>query len=125
VNVMPHMHKLGTRFTASFAEGPLDGKAFLDSKGYDPDNGVVMQYDPAIDLSQGMTDEERAAQPLGGTGASFSCTWRNTLDKKIVEGVGDNEMCMMFGYAYPPEAAYSVRVHHDVQKCVFATPPTE
>jgi hypothetical protein len=32
-----------------------------------------------------------------GDGFSFSCTWKNTFDKPIVEGVGDDEMCMMFG----------------------------
>ena len=94
VNLLPHMHKLGTAFTAEFMGGPLDGRRFLDSQGYDPDNGVIVQYDPAVDLSQ-------------GEGVRFSCTWQNTFDKTIVEGYGDNEMCMLFGYSYPAESAYS------------------
>lgn len=94
VNILPHMHRLGTSFSIDFLGGQLDGQRFLDSKGYDPDNGVLTQYDPAIDLSL-------------GDGARFSCTWNNTMDKTIVEGVGDNEMCMIFGYSWPYENNYS------------------
>jgi hypothetical protein len=60
----------------------------------------MTQYAPAIDLSQGSGGG-------GEIGATFSCSWKNTLNKEIVWGVGDNEMCMMYGYAYPPSAAYS------------------
>lgn len=107
VNVLPHMHKLGTAFQARFVGGPLDGQLFLDSPGYDPDRGVIEQYDPAVDLSQ-------------GTGASFSCTWNNTFDKTIVEGIGDNEMCILFGYAYPPENAFTTVA--DEGHCVWVAP---
>ena len=65
VFVLPHMHKLGTAFTASFLGGPLNGKEWLQSKGYDPADGVMQVFDPPIDLSQGQ-------------GSSFSCTWDNT-----------------------------------------------
>lgn len=94
VNVMPHMHSLGTAFSMEFMGGAYDGQKFLESKGYDPDNGVITQYNPAIDLSQ-------------GDGARFSCTWQNTFNKTIVEGTGDNEMCMIFGYAWPYENSYT------------------
>lgn len=95
VSVLPHMHKLGRRFSATFTGGGFDGQTFLDSKGYDPERTTIMQYEPAIDLGQ-------------GEGAKFSCSWNNTLDKPVSWGIGDNEMCVLFGYAYPPEAAYSV-----------------
>jgi len=108
VNVLPHMHKLGVAFDAAFVGGKLDGQKFLDSPGYDPDRGVLLQYDPAIDLSQ-------------GTGASFSCTWKNTLDQEIVEGIGDNEMCILFGYAYPPQSAFSALASG--AGCVYLAPP--
>lgn len=93
VDMMPHMHKLGTSFDSTFIGGPLDGQMFLDSDGYNPD-GLIMSFDPAV-----------VVQP--GDGFSFSCSWKNTFNKSIVEGVGDNEMCMMFGYAYPYESAMS------------------
>jgi hypothetical protein len=107
VNVLPHMHKLGIEFDAGVVGGPLDGQTFLKSPGYDPDKGVLTQYDPAIDLS-------------AVTGVKFSCTWRNTLGQTVVEGVGVNEMCMMFGYAYPPAAAYSALATSDA--CLMSTP---
>ena len=95
VTLMPHMHKLATGFTAGFVGGPLDGKNFLESKGYDPDRGLIMQFEPAVDTAQ-------------GEGVSFSCAWENTFDKKIVEGIGDNEMCMAFGYGYPAGKVYTL-----------------
>ena len=98
VEAMPHMHQLGTHFGARIVGGPNDGQIFLDQKGYDPD-GAIRSFDPPVDLT-------------GSEGVSFSCTWNNTFDKTIVEGIGDDEMCMLFGYAFPPENAFSV----------FATP---
>ena len=109
VNVLPHMHKLGTALTAGFLGGALDGQEFLASKGYDPVNGVIRAYDPPIDLSQ-------------GDGVTFACTWNNTLDKTITEGIGDNEMCMLFGYAWPPTATYTA-VTSEVGACVYTLPP--
>jgi hypothetical protein len=92
--LLPHMHALGTDFGAEYAGGTLDGERFLDSPGYDPERGVQRVYDPAVDLAQ-------------GAGLRFSCTWTNTYDETIVEGVGKNEMCMLFGYAWPPEHSMS------------------
>jgi len=112
VTLLPHMHGLGTSFTASYLGGELDGQRFLNSQGYDPDNGVMTLYDPSVDLS-------------GADGLSFSCTWNNTFDKTIVEGVGDNEMCMLFGYAYPHDSVYT-GFAVDEEHCVtVAVPPYE
>jgi hypothetical protein len=110
VSLLPHMHRLGKHFTGGYLGGSLDSKLFLDSKGYDPDSGVLVQYEPAVDLSQ-------------GEGATFSCTWDNTLDKTIVEGIGDNEMCMLFGYAWPPENAFTA-VATAPDACIYIAPPS-
>jgi hypothetical protein len=109
VHVLPHMHRLGVAFTASYLGGPRDGDLFLSGKGYDPDNGVMVAYDPAVRLGQ-------------GDGASFTCTWRNSLSKTIIEGLGDNEMCILFGYAYPPENAYTA-VATGPDACAVLAPP--
>jgi hypothetical protein len=95
VSVLPHMHKLGTAFRAGYLGGDRDGQLWLDSPGYDPEQTVIRQYDPAVDLSQ-------------GAGAWFSCSWHNTLDEELHYGIGDNEMCILFGYAWPVAASYSV-----------------
>ena len=110
VNVMPHMHQLGTEFFGEYMGGERDGERWLDSVGYDPDGGVITQYTPAIDLSQ-------------GDGMRFGCTWENTHDKPIVEGVGDNEMCILFGYAYPYEASYSAVATPSPGGCAMVLPP--
>jgi hypothetical protein len=49
VSALPHMHKLGTHLEAQVVGGPHDGAHFLDSKGYDPEKGVLVQYVPAVD----------------------------------------------------------------------------
>lgn len=107
VSAMPHMHKLGTRFSASFLGGPNDGKLFLDSPGYNPD-GLIYAYDPPLSTA-------------GSEGFRFGCAWDNTLGKTLKEGVGDNEMCMLFGYAYPYEQAYTA-VANDLG-CLLISPP--
>lgn len=97
VSLLPHMHGLGRRFTAAFLGGPRQGRLFLDADWGARGESDIVQFDGGVDLSQGGL----------GDGASFSCTWRNTFDKTIREGVGDNEMCILFGYAYPADSAYS------------------
>lgn len=107
---MPHMHALGTHFGAAIVGGPKDGEMFLDEKGYDPD-GAIRAFDPAVDLT-------------GSDGVRFSCTWSNTFDKVIKEGIGDDEMCMLFGYAFPATNAFSAFAEptgHCVE--VLAPPP--
>jgi hypothetical protein len=109
ISVLPHVHRLGRRFTAGFLGGAHDGQLFLDSPGYDPATGVIVAYDaPGVDLSQ-------------GDGVTFGCTWKNTLDKTVVEGIGDNEMCILFGYAWPPEDAFSTTATEG--GCVYVAPP--
>lgn len=109
VSLMPHMHKLGTRFTATAIGGAHDGELFLDSPGYNPD-GVIVGFDPPLDL----TDAD---------GFRFECTWNNTHDKTIVEGVGDDEMCMLFGYGFPYEAAMTSYAVGQSCAVVVAPPP--
>lgn len=107
VNVLPHMHQLGVSFDAAFLGGALDGQRFLQSPGYDPTSGVAQQYDPAIDLSQ-------------GKGVTMTCTWNNTTAETIVEGVGINEMCILFGYGYPLGKLYSAQVSGpESRECIY------
>jgi hypothetical protein len=110
VSAMPHMHARGTSFTAGFVGGALDGEPFLQSRGYDPENGVIFQYEPALDLSQ-------------AEGVTFSCTWRNELDKELGEGIGENEMCILMGYAWPPERTYAAAQAEGGGCAYIAVPP--
>jgi hypothetical protein len=106
VNVLPHMHHLGTGLDLSYLGGPLDGQPFLSSPGYDPSGTLQVQYTPSIDLGQ-------------GRGFTMSCSWNNTTDQTIVQGTGINEMCIVFGYAWPQPATYTALFSAgDTSQCV-------
>ncbi|MBX3131190.1 MAG: hypothetical protein KF718_31010 [Polyangiaceae bacterium] len=107
VDAMPHMHALGERFHVEYLGGARDGQAFLDKQGF-TEASDIYSYDPAVDLSQ-------------GNGFRFGCTWKNTFNKTIVEGIGDNEMCMLFGYSYPVTSAYNVVA--TAETCIPAPSP--
>jgi hypothetical protein len=115
VSALPHMHALGRRFTIGLSGGPRDGALVLDNNSYGNRGETdIRLFNPAIDLTQGGQ----------GTGARFSCTWFNTFDKEIKYGVGDNEMCILFGYAYPPENTFSAAASEDLDCiAVSATHP--
>lgn len=108
VDAMPHMHALGTRFFAGFVGGERDGELWLDDRGFDEASDIYT-YVPPIDLGQ-------------GDGIQFGCTWFNTFDKPIYDGIGDNEMCILFGYAYPAENSFSV-LAKEHGKCITVLPP--
>ena len=114
VQILPHMHGLGRRFTLSFLGGPRDGQPVLDLMNYGARGETdIRQFMPAVDLTQGGR----------GDGIRFACSWENTFDKVIEFGVGDNEMCIAFGYAYPPADAASAAASEDVD-CLPIFPPT-
>lgn len=113
VQILPHMHALGRRFTLGFLGGPRDGQPILDRMNYGVRGETdIRQFVPAVELTQGGQ----------GDGIRFSCTWENTFDKVIEFGVGDNEMCIAFGYAYPPAHAASAGASEDVD-CLPILPP--
>lgn len=114
VQILPHMHALGRRFTLGYAGGPRDGQPILDLMNYGVRGETdIRQFMPAVELSQGGR----------GDGFRFSCTWENTSDKVIEFGIGENEMCIAFGYAYPPAAAASAAASEEVD-CLPILPPT-
>lgn len=113
VQILPHMHALGRRFTLSFIGGPRDGQPILDLMNYGVRGETdIRQFAPAVELTQGGL----------GDGIRFSCAWENTFDKVIEFGVGDNEMCIAFGYAYPPQNSASAGASEDVD-CLPILPP--
>ncbi len=110
LTLLPHMHKLGRSLSAELIGGTFDGLRFLDSLGYDPENGVLAQYQPPVDFSD-------------ADGLRFSCTWQNTNDFPVFEGIGENEMCMVFGYAWPRDQAYIAVANEG--GCLFFPAPSD
>jgi hypothetical protein len=47
---------------------------------------------------------DKAVSLEGFTRIHHQCGVTNELDKPIVWGIGQNEMCTLFGYLYPPNA---------------------
>ncbi len=114
VNALAHMHQLGVGLDVGFFGGQYDRMQWFTTPGYNPNGSLQLEYQPAVDLSTG-----------NATGISMSCTWNNTTDQTVVEGVGVNEMCMIFGYGYPQTAAYSARMSpgNDPRYCARVLPP--
>ena len=37
----------------------------------------------------------------------FGCTYHNTKDTQLVYGLGEQEMCILFGYLFPREEQFA------------------
>ncbi len=79
---MPHYHSLGDRFRLELLGGERDGEAVFDHQG-EP-RGYV--FDPPVSLS-------------GAKGLTFSCGYNNPRSEEVGFGIGDQEMCVMLGFA--------------------------
>jgi hypothetical protein len=88
--IMPHYHDLGHDFRLSVSGGPDDGKMLFDLGGFGSDP-FGKAFDPPIDLSE-------------ATGLTFTCGYNNPRDVSVGWGIGDQEMCVMLGFAASPIA---------------------
>lgn len=114
VQALPHMHGLGRRFTIRLNGGPLDGYLALDNTSYGTRGDTdIRMFDPPIDLTQGGQ----------GTGAGWSCTWDNPSDTVITEGLGANEMCILFGFGYPRQNTLSAAASEKADCFTLAMSP--
>ena len=91
VSMMPHTHKLAENFTVDLTR---DGKQerVLESGPYGLGSDIHV-YDPQITLN-------------GVTSLKFECTFNNTTNHDVVYGIGENEMCILFGYIHPVKAQF-------------------
>jgi hypothetical protein len=85
--VLPHYHALGARLDVKLAGGPRDGELVFQHIGFDgqPDGRT---YDPPFDVAA-----------AGATGLSITCAFDNPRDVAVGWGIGDQEMCVMLGFA--------------------------
>ena len=83
--VLPHYHNLGHDFRVGIHGGERDGETLFELGAFTADPfGKV--FDPPIDLK-------------GAKGLDFSCTFLNTRDESVGWGIGDQEMCLLLGFA--------------------------
>jgi hypothetical protein len=87
---LPHYHELGRRFELALLGGPEGGRLLVDSQPALGEPGG-RAFDPPIDLG--------TAQ-----GVRFRCTFENPRDREVGWGIGDQEMCVMLGFAESPVA---------------------
>jgi hypothetical protein len=90
--VMPHTHKRAIAFEAELVRPDGSTEPFFRDGGFDGESEITV-FDEPVSLE-------------GFTRIRHTCTVNNDLDRPIVWGVGENEMCTLFGYMYPPEAQY-------------------
>lgn len=83
--VLPHYHYLGNYFRVSIVGGPRDGELIHSLDTFNAEaNGKALN--PALDLT-------------GATGLRLECGFGNPRDVKVGWGIGDQEMCVMLGFA--------------------------
>jgi hypothetical protein len=92
VSVMPHTHRHTTSFIADLVR---------------PDGTTLsLVNDGAIDGSTQIKVFDQPISMEGFTQVHYDCTVKNdnVPAGPIVYGIGQNEMCTLFGYLYPPSA---------------------
>ena len=90
--IMPHMHQWGTQYDVDYLRG--DGSTLVSpysKSGVEMPESDLQMYSPAISTAQ-------------ATQVRFTCEYFNPFDHQMCNGVGENEMCFLFGYVSPPEA---------------------
>jgi Copper type II ascorbate-dependent monooxygenase, C-terminal domain len=103
VSLMPHTHKLATDFTADFHEPGGDYKRVMDTGPYDAQSHIKV-YDPELSLQN-------------VSSMRYECTFNNTTDHDVVYGIGENEMCVLFGYIYPVKTQFVAYSDYQGKPC--------
>lgn len=83
--VLPHYHELGNYFQLEIVGGPRDGEELFELAGFNAEaNGQA--FNPPVDMT-------------GATGFRFTCGFDNPRAESVGWGIGDQEMCVMLGFA--------------------------
>lgn len=84
---LPHYHDQGDLFRLQLAGGPREGETVFEVSA-DLGEPWGQTFDPPIALG-----------PDGETGLTFSCGFDNPGTQEVGWGIGDQEMCVMLGFA--------------------------
>ncbi len=104
--IMPHTHQWATGFDTEF--GHATPRAFDGA----PVPGTFVSMDEPMKIydrqGTGLADSDiQVYDPPVNTDATdvvkFQCHFENTTDHDMCFGIGENEMCFLFGYMSPPE----------------------
>lgn len=104
VALMPHTH----RFAVDFVVETLAAESVVDviyqGGAFDLESDIAL-FDPPLPL-EGI-DQLR-----------YHCTFRNTSDHGIVRGIGDDEMCILFGYVTPTTSQFVGQIANEDGQCL-------
>lgn len=103
VSLMPHTHEFATEFRVDLLGFDEQVSNVYLEDGYDFESDIAI-YPAGIDLS----DTYRLR---------YSCAYKNTKDEPLKYGLADQEMCILFGYIYPPEKAFAAFQMRGEEKC--------
>ena len=93
VSLMPHTHEFATRFAVETVTYEGERTLIYEEQGFDLESDIAV-FEDAVSL-EGVDD------------LSFSCTYDNTKSEPLVYGLGEQEMCILFGYMYPPTEQFA------------------
>jgi hypothetical protein len=103
VTLMPHTHRLARSFTVDLLGWDGHARRVLDVGALDG-TSEIRSYDPGLDLDDVAT-------------MRFSCLFDNTTDHEVHWGLGDNEMCTLFGYIWPAEKQFIGAAPSETKLC--------
>ena len=103
VSLMSHTHQYAERFTTDVVRVGGGEERVYEEDGFDLESDIRI-YDPAIRVER--DDEIR-----------YECSFNNTTDHDIRFGLGDNEMCVLFGYIYPPQQQFVAYSEYNGEPC--------
>jgi hypothetical protein len=83
--LLPHYHELGDWFDVTVKGGPLDGQSVMRVEQFNAE-GNGKAFDPPLDLT-------------GAQGLAVTCGFDNPRPVEVGWGTGDQEMCVMLGFA--------------------------
>ncbi|KIG17338.1 Alkaline phosphatase [Enhygromyxa salina] len=86
--LLPHYHYLGNYFSVEVIGGAQDGAVLHQVEGFNA-SPAGKRFDPPLDISD-------------ADGIRLTCGYDNWTDSLIGWGVGDQEMCIAFGFADTP-----------------------
>jgi hypothetical protein len=102
VSMMPHTYKLAENFTVDLTRDGQQERV-LESGPYGLGSDIHV-YDPQISLK-------------GVTSLKFDCHFNNTTNHDVTYGIGENEMCILFGYIYPVKTQFVAYAAHQGDAC--------
>jgi hypothetical protein len=93
VSLMPHNHEFTDRFLVETIDANEQSTVIYEKTGFDTDTDIAV-FDEPISLDS--VDRLR-----------FSCRYVNTKSEPLGYGLGDQEMCILFGYMFPPSEQFA------------------